>query len=389
MGIVQKINFPYFLKQQINDVPVSERIVVFFGANFLGDALPRGWDGGLFIKRNNQILSYIRKHFPGRCLVYQPHPNETTEYKLFDLRDFVVGEKTVAELFLYDKAGLIEYVFSACSGASISAFAMGFNAAIFLDTLQGIITEWDILGYKSYFAGLPESFFIKSFDQPVFTRPPILKETDQTLFLRIHQSLGDAKTVWLVVPDPSIVVKAMILAQQLGKISPGLKMFLIKMNSRRWSIVHRGDYIFDVFDRVVDLSQQRVRYSVRPHQVMAAVRAASAFKKLPIIPGDAIISFATMLFGENCILSYFPMTKKIALIENRWYDFTYGGGSKEFQEANFSTSWGVRFFNYILEPLLGLYRTLFLEYEGCNVINRFRYIETLEKIYDMTFVLMP
>ena len=129
MGNVAKINFPYFLKPGYLEFPENERIVVFFGTDFYN--LPLDSDRQLFIEATNKMLRYIEKYLPGRRMLYQPHPNEKDEYGHLDLGRFVIGERSIAEILLNEKAAHVEYVFSACSGSCISGYAMGFNAAVF------------------------------------------------------------------------------------------------------------------------------------------------------------------------------------------------------------------------------------------------------------------
>jgi hypothetical protein len=388
MGVVKKISFPYLVKSYNPNLSPEQRLVVFFGTSFVGSSSLPGWDQALFVERTNQMLDYIRSNFKGRQLLYQPHPNETTEIELFNLDGFTVGDKVIAELFLYDKAEQIEFTFSACSGASISAYAMGLNAAVFLDTLTGAITKWDLLAYRSYFAGLPESFFIKSFAQSVPEQSARLALFDDAT-ATIRQAFTGAPMVWLLASEPGVLIKAITLARILRQVNPGQKISLIKMNNRRWEIISTSSGLLSVFDRVVELTHPSVRFSARLPMVLAAFRSAQAIKKLPIGPNDAIVSFPYTLFEENCLQSYFPTAKKILMLENRWYNFTYEDGSKDFEIKKFNRSKGVLFFNYFLEPLLGLHRTIFLDYPGCNVLNKLRYVEPLEKVYDTTLILMP
>ena len=388
MGVVKKINFPYVLKPYNSNLLPEQRLVIFFGTNFLGDALPRDWNEKLFIERTNQMLDYIRRHFPGRRLLYQPHPNETTEHQLFNLHGFVVGEKVIAELFLYENAERIEYTFSACSGASISAYAMGLNTAIFLDTLLGALPANSIIGYRSYFAGLPDSFFIKSFNVPVPILPAPSKTQERNNLKTICDSLLLAKKIWVLAIDPSLAFRGALFLKMLRQRSPGLQTGLIVINHRRWSLVKNNKIIEEAFDEVVKLPFRRVWYSARLNKLWQAIRSAWALQKLPLADGDTVVSFSYMEFEENCILSYYPKVRKILFIENRWYHFVYGFGYKKLPASEFSTSWGVSFFNYFLEPLLGLYQTIFRESKD-KISNIFRYKKSLDLIYNDVFVLMP
>lgn len=387
MGIVQKINFPYLLENKSKEIPPEKRLVIFFGTNFWG--VPLGWNLPLFIESTNRMLEYIRRNFPGRRLFYQPHPNETDEYTRLNLNGFVIGERTVAELFLYTNAKSIEYIFSACSGASTSAFAMGFNAAIFLDVLHRALPEESITIYRSYFAKLPESFFINSFTQPVPIQSFGHLDAQTEGLAQIYQSLGGASDIWFLVSDPSLMVKAMLLTQRLRQFSSKLKFGLIQINSQRWNVVAPTKEFLSRFDRVIKLAHQgTVRYSARPSRILSTINIAWALKKLPITPGAAIISFANMLFEENCILSFYHWSRKISFIEYRWYAFTFEANTRADDDDHFQTSQGQSVFYHLIEPLLGLNRTVFRQSKG-KVLDYFRYQRPLEEIYDSTFILMP
>src|SRR3989344_7034470 len=133
MGTVTKINFPYLLDLTNTDQKQSERIVIFFGTDFYN--LPLDSNREAYIDRTNKCLDYLRKYFQGFKLMYLPHPNEKDELKHLNLTDFVFPESNViGELFLYEHARSIEYVFSTCSWACASAFAMCLNASVFFET---------------------------------------------------------------------------------------------------------------------------------------------------------------------------------------------------------------------------------------------------------------
>lgn len=337
----------------------------------------------------NDMLEYLRRNFPGRQLVYQAHPNETTEHELLDLRGFVRGEKTIAEIFLYQNAGQIEYVFSACSAASASAYAMGFNSAIFLEACRGAVDEGTIINYRSYFAGTPESFFIKNFTDPVPTRPEHSFESEAAGLEAIRQAVGSSPKIWVLAADPALALRTAILVKQLKEKNPKLQTVLLKISQRRWEMVEANPIFREAFSEIINLPNDRVWYSVRPAKIKAAIRKSRELKGLGLSPGDTLISLTHLLFEENCLLSYYREVNKILLIENRWYHFSYNGGYRLLPKSDFHASWGGHFFNYCLEPLLRLHRTLFREYRDGQLPNYFRYRAPLERVYDTTFVLMP
>ncbi|MEA1929451.1 MAG: hypothetical protein U9M92_00980 [Patescibacteria group bacterium] len=362
-------------------------MAVFFGADFYN--LPLDSDRDLFIQRTNQIFDYMRRHLPDHKFVYQPHPNETDESKHLDLEGFKIGRHVVAEMYLHENADSIDYVFSAQSGASISAFAMGFDSVIFLDLLSGALSADSILGYRSYFSELPDSFFIKSFDDPLPRRKHINVEDERGSLVKVREALDLNKTTWVIASDPYSGFRGAVLVSNLKKENPNLRAKLIIINHRRWDLGRDSEFMKSSFDEIITLPGGRVWYGVGFKKLLATVRVARFIKRLPLQPGDNLISFANALFEENCFLSYHPRVNKIAMINSRMYKFIYDGGYESLPDGGWSGSLGVWFFSYLLEPLLGLYRTIYKEYDDGKVLNLFRYTLPLEDIYDKIFVLKP
>ena len=387
MGAVRKIFFPYLVDFNVS-LPAHERAVVFFGTNFLGPALPIGWNETLFIERTNAMLSYIREHFSGYRLVYQPHPNETDERDHFDMTGFTVGETTVAELFLYANALSIEYVFSACSNASASAYSMGLNAGVFLDTLGGVIPDESMRVYHGYFAGLPEDFFIRSFVNAPRRRDPYSLEGEHEGLVALREALDKKKRLWFLCADPALALRAAIIIRALKKNSPHIEAGLIQIHHRRWDLLSSFGSFLQEFSTVIELSLTRVWYSVRFSKILHAFRVARSLRHLDIRPDDILVSFSHLLFEENCILSFYPNTENVLIIENRWFDFVYEKGYALLPASSFHIPWGVYFFNYLVELPLKLHRTIFNEFTD-KTVNIFRYEAPLDQIYNAVFVLMP
>lgn len=384
MGVLAKINFPFFTPSG----PDEDRdTVVFFGADYYN--LPPSTDYQLFRARTDEMLEYIRQNCPGKRLLYQPHPNETIEYAELNLAGFTVGEYMIAELFLYANAPRIAYVFSSCSNASISAYAMGLNSVLFLDSLIGVMPDESITAYRSYFDGLPPEFFITSFEQDLPARVAIEAPDDAGALRQIATAVGAAPKVWVLAADPALALRGAIIVRALKRQRPELRAGLIQIRHKRWGLIDQHRQLFDVFDETVVLPHNKVWYSVRPPKIWAAVAVARAMRRLPLKSGEALLSFSHLLFEENCLLSYYPRLKKIQILENRWYKFVYEQAGEILPSAGFRTSNGVRFFNYVLEPLLHLHRTIYREFKDGRYLNLFRYRRPLEEIYDATFVLMP
>ncbi|MEK7133855.1 MAG: hypothetical protein AAB804_02190 [Patescibacteria group bacterium] len=385
---VQKILFPYLLSDIIRQNAETADTVVFFGTDFYN--LPYGSDHTVFIERTNQMLEYIRKHFPNSRLLYQAHPNETDEYTHLDLKDFSLGERVIAEAFLYQNASEISFVLSACSGASASAYAMGFNAAVCIDLLHGALPEEAIIGYRSYFAGIPEGFFIRSFQEPVPVREPVSKQQEAYSIARIKEAVGTTGKLWVLTSSPGLAVQAALVLKYAREHNPALKAGMLKIGGRRWEVAPIMSKLEEGFEEVIHVRDRRILYSARPQRLLEAARTASRIKKLPIREGDVVVSFCNTLFEENCIIAYHKRKARIiGLIENRWYHFTFSDRGESLSASEFRASWGALAFSWVLEPLLGLYRTVTKEYKDGRVINFFRYRSSLESVYDTVFVLVP
>ncbi len=384
MGTVEKINFPYCLRTE----PSGENIAIFFGTDFYN--LPDGSNRQLFIECTNQMLAYMRRHFPESTLLYQPHPNEADEYTKLDLGGFKVGEKIVAEVLLYEKASSVQFVFSACSGSSISAYEMGFNAAVGLELLHGALPEEVIIGYRSYFAGLPESFFMRSLNDSLPACVSISRESEARMASIIKEAIGPAKKLWILTSSPGLAVQAALVLKYARERNPDLRAGLLKIGGRRWETTPVISNLEKGFDETIYLRDRRILYSARPGRLFEAIRTAWKLRRLPIKEGDVIVSFCNTLFEENCIISYHKKNAlMITFIENRWHHFTFADKGRSLPQSGFRTPWGSHAFAWFLEPLLGLYRTVNKEYKDGKVINLFRYRAPLEIVYDTAFILMP
>ncbi len=381
MDVVKKVAFPYLLSDTIRKNSDADT-VIFFGTDFYN--LPKGSDRTLFIQRTNGMLAYIRKHFSGSRLLYQPHPNETDEYALLDLAGFEVGKKTIADLLLWEEASRIAAVFASCSWAAASAYAMGHRSGVFLDLLKGAIPDEALTGYRSYFAGFPDSFFIRSFEQELPPYAPARNDEERRALASIENVVGNAKTAWFLSSDPAYAVQAAIVGKELKR--RGIQINLLKVRHPRWSILE-GASFYAMFDHIFDVPRQW--YTARPKNISALVRNVIELRRLPIRKGDALISFAHTQFAENCILSWYPELKKILMLESRWYHFTYEEEGRTLPRTGFHTSLGTRLFNFVVEPLLRLHRSVYKEYKDGRVLNINRYQAPLEAIYDGVFVMVP
>src|SRR3989344_1227283 len=285
MGVVQKILFPYTYPALPAEKRSAPDTAIFFGTDFYN--LPIGSDQPLFIERTNRMLAYVRRHFPDARLLYQPHPNEKDEYTLLDLTGFEVGKRTIADVLLFEQGSRITGVFASCSWAAASAYSMGFRAGVFLDLLKGAIPDDTMTGYRSYFAGFPDSFFIKSFEQGLPPLPPMRGSEEKPDLEAIEKAFGDAQAVWFLSPDPAYVVHAAILAQHL-KAKRHMTVNLVIVRSLRSRIIE-GSALYKAFDKIVPVHAQR--YTARPQKLFALFRNAMELRRLGIRQGDAVVSF--------------------------------------------------------------------------------------------------
>lgn len=382
MGTIQKIPFPYLIDHN-SKLSNKPHVVIFFSTDFFN--LPADSNRNLFIERTNQALEYIRTQFPGRTLLYQVHPNEHDERKYLDLTGFTIGEPTIAEVLLLERSEEIEYVFSINSWASASAYLMGLQAAVLFDAFTGALSEETMKGTRGYYAGFPNSFFIRSFDSLAPKQEfSVSQKIERASLSVIAQAVGTPPTLWVIANEPSTALRAAIIIRHLRRTNPTLRTVLLKLHHRRWNLVSLSEGIFSEFDEERDIPY--IWYSAYPSKFIDAMRTARLIKALPLKTEDVIMSFAHPYFHENCFLSYHQGVRKILFIESRWYNFTYGGEALHLKQEEFFTPFGARLFNLILEPLLGLHRSVYRQYADGRVLNIHRYRRSLEEIYDSIFV---
>jgi len=110
-------------------IDASTRRVLFFGTPFL---LVRNLTPEIYVQHANQCLDYLRRNYPGRDLIYRPHPFETKEADQLNLNDFQFeNDGEAAELYFLNRFAEIEAVFSVSSTVSRRAMTFGLNAHAF------------------------------------------------------------------------------------------------------------------------------------------------------------------------------------------------------------------------------------------------------------------
>lgn len=105
------------------------RHVVFFGTPFL---LIHNLPPDEYVTHLNRCLDYIRRNYPGRDLIYRPHPVETKESTQLNLAGFrLENDREPAELYFLRHFNDIEAVYSVSSTVSRVALNTGLNAYAF------------------------------------------------------------------------------------------------------------------------------------------------------------------------------------------------------------------------------------------------------------------
>jgi hypothetical protein len=382
MSSVKKILFPYGLRERIAAPAEGIPVAVFFGTDFYN--LPQGSDLEAYARETNRMLDYMRERLSDHELLYLPHPNEKDEFSHLNLEGFSIRPHTIGEVFLMENAHRVRMVLSTCSWASGSAYAMGYPSGVFLHLLEGCIPDDAITGYESYFRGFPDSFFLRSYDQALPTLPPNFSEEEEKGKRALIDAIETKGTVWFLASDPSYGVRAAKLARAL-KLR-GIRSGLLQIRGSRWKIVEDKGLLAP-FDEVIAIPSGW--YTARIERFPKLFSSMRELARLPIKKGDALVSFAHIQFSENCILSWYTGVKKINVTESRWYTFTYEEAGATLSKEHFRRSLGVRFFNALFEPSFKLHRTVFQEYKDGKVLNIFRYEKPLEKVYDVSFVLVP
>src|SRR5437868_8523829 len=103
-----------------------QRRVIFFGTPFL---LVKNLTPEVYIEHLNRCLDYIRQNYPGRILIYRPHPFEKGEASKLKLEAFrVEDDREVADLYFLRHFAEIEAVYSVSSTVSRTALNNGLNS---------------------------------------------------------------------------------------------------------------------------------------------------------------------------------------------------------------------------------------------------------------------
>jgi hypothetical protein len=175
---------PEFSRPTI-DAPA--RRVLFFGTPFL---LVRNLAPEIYVQYADHCLDYLRQNYPGRDLIYRPHPFETKEADQLNLNGFhLEKDGEAAELYFLNRFAEIEAVFSVSSTVSRRALTFGLNAYAFWRCFP--FPETAAKFFDKLMGDVPPEFDIRD-----FAKPPIayqsLRVIDPTT-----RSFGDALKVAL------------------------------------------------------------------------------------------------------------------------------------------------------------------------------------------------
>src|SRR6202162_4343775 len=145
--------------------------VIFFGTPFL---LVKNLAPEVYIEHLNRCLDYIRQNYPGRILIYRPHPFEKGEAGKLDLAGFrVEDDREVADLYFLRHFAEIEAVYSVSSTVSRTALNNGLNSYALWRCFP--FSETQTKFFRKVMGDVPPEFEIND-----LTKPPIAYQDRQS-----------------------------------------------------------------------------------------------------------------------------------------------------------------------------------------------------------------
>lgn len=377
---IHRADLPYFWLLKEAGYKEKNQIIFFGGASKDFDS---SVDMPAYIKMTNRCLDYVRQHFGNYELYYKPHPADPDEQKLLDLRLFkVINEKNNAEMFLLKNTVRIKCAFAVNSWAAASAYGFGISSYLFLPLFKNIFGEKVFAAIFDCFPGMPESFFIDNLERPLienavdFQKDEIFEENFRRI---LNEKSGK---IWFVIAITDYVAIIMSLAKMIKLIDPARPLNLIIFKHHRWDSVDLGE-LKPHFKEI--LIFPRLFYSLRPSRLIKAIKMARAIKNLKIGAEDIIVGASHFELAENCLISYHKSAKKIALLTEKEFHLFYE--TEHYGDVNFRQNKAGLFYNKILEPLLGLHRTLFFSQAGGDIFNLTRYQRPLNELYEEVYIL--
>ena len=384
-------HFPYYwapVMESSKEGQFLKNSVIFLGNDMKGFMAALGNEPEIFrryVEKVNQCLDYIRRECGGCEFFYKSHPADLDEQKYLNLSGFeVIKEHVNAEIFFWKNKERIKSVFAVNSLGLLSAYGFGLNAYAFSEFFRPIFGEKLFESIDDCYAGLPDWFFIRDFGQRL-TAYDIPVKVDPTLesFLTdlLVKNKGD---VWFIVSATEFIVILVSLANFIRRLYPKRKIKLVVSRHHRWDLISLDD-IKPYFDEIIFLP--RVFYSLKVKKILQAVKVWKKIAGFKVREGDVIISGSQVEFVENCFISRFKNNSRVGMLMKRDFYANYDTDNSLFSKnEHFKFSRASLFFNKILEPALGLKRSLFLIYSpGCTAITRYQ--EPVNKVFDQVIML--
>jgi hypothetical protein len=145
--------------------------VIFFGTPFL---LVKNLEPEIYIEHLNRCLDYIRQNYPGRDLIYRPHPFEKGEAEKLKLNGFrVEDDREVADLYFLRHFAEIEAVYSVSSTVSRTALNNGLNSYALWRCFP--FSETQTKFFQGVMGVVPPEFEISD-----LTKPPVAYQDRQS-----------------------------------------------------------------------------------------------------------------------------------------------------------------------------------------------------------------
>lgn len=170
---VYTATFPHLINMNFSES--TKKKIIFLGSDFL---IGNNADQKVFIYEINQYLDYLRRLYSSKyILVYKPHPRETLESTLLNLKGFVkINDKRPAEIFFIENKKNIKSVFSVVSTAILSSYSIGIDGYLFLNLFPFDEVRSSI--YNKLFSNLPRSCFIDNLEAPP---KPVIKKNGSNI----------------------------------------------------------------------------------------------------------------------------------------------------------------------------------------------------------------
>jgi len=146
--------------------------VIFFGTPFL---LVKNLEPAVYIEHLDRCLDYIRQNYPGRVLIYRPHPFEKGEATKLNLDGFrVEDDREVADLYFLRHFAGIEAIYSVSSTVSRTALNNGLNSYALWRCFP--FSETQTKFFRKVMGDVPPEFEISD-----LTKPPIAYQDRQSM----------------------------------------------------------------------------------------------------------------------------------------------------------------------------------------------------------------